>query len=411
MAGNRWKRNLMVFLAGQMVSTLGSMVVGYAVMWHLTIQTGSALVLTLSVVATMVPQALVSIFGGVLADRHSRKLLIVAADAAVAVTTLLLALLMLGGVGDLWLVLAAMAIRSAFSGIQAPAVSAMVPQLVPEEHLMRVNGAQQSVQSAMMLFAPAIAAAVYASTDLVAVFFIDVATAAVGILLLLTVPVGRIARSQDQVSYLGDLVAGLRHVRGNATVRRIMVLAAVVMFLAGAPAHLTPLMITRSFGDEVWMLSVNELFWSVGMVAGGLLMATLGSKVRRRQRLMTGAAFGVGVLVVGLGLSGNFWVFSVAGLVICILFQMLLVPATTELQEQVSEELRGRVFGLYGIVMSVAMPLSMVVFGPLADQIPVGSVMVIAGVLLLVAIPVALRSDRARPVRTPALRPSQLRSS
>lgn len=402
---SRWKRNVLVFLAGQMVSTLGSMVVGYAVMWHLTIQTGSALVLTLSVVATMVPQAVVSIFGGVWADRHSRKLLVIGADSAVAVTTLLLALLMLTGAGDLWMIFVAMAIRSAFSGVQGPAVSAMVPQLVPDEHLMRVNGAQQTVQSGMMLFAPAIAAAVYASTNLVAVFFIDVVTAVIGILLLLSVPVARITRSAEQVSYLGDLVAGLRHVRGNATVRRIMVLAAVVMFLAGAPAHLTPLMITRSFGDEIWMLSVNELFWSVGMVAGGLLMTVLGPKVRRRLRLMTAASVGVGVLVVGLGASPNFWVFSVAGLVICILFQMLLVPATTELQEQVAERLRGRVFGLYGIVMSVAMPLSMVVFGPLADRIPVESVMVVAGVLLLVAIPIALLSDRVRPamaMSTPA---------
>ncbi|MBG6097656.1 MFS transporter [Nocardioides luteus] len=383
---DRWKRNLLVFLGGQTVSSLGSMIVAYAVMWHLTVETGSAAVLTLSVAAGMLPQAVVSVFGGVWADRHSRKLLIIGADSTIAVATLVLALLMLSGVGDLWMIFVAMAVRSALAGVQAPAVNAMLPQIVPAEHLMRVNGAQQTIQSGMMLFAPAVAAAVYASTGIVAVFFIDVVTAAVGVLLLLLVPVVRTVRptgASGPVSYFGDLAAGVRYVKGNASVRWVMGLVAVVMFMAGAPAHLTPLMITRSFGDEVWMLSVNELFWSVGMVLGGALMAVFGPKVKRRVRLMVAASVGVGLLVVGLGVSTDFWVFSVAGLVICVLFQTLLVPAATVLQEQVEDSMRGRVFGFYGIVMSVAMPVSMIVFGPLADRFAVESVMVLAGVLLL----------------------------
>lgn len=380
---DRWKRNLLVFLGGQTVSSLGSMVVGYAVMWHLTVETGSAAVLTLSVAAGMLPQAVVSVFGGVWADRHSRKLLIIGADSAIAVATLVLALLMLSGVGDLWMIFVAMAVRSALAGIQGPAVNAMLPQIVPAEHLMRVNGAQQTIQSGMMLFAPAVAAAVYASTGIVTVFFIDVVTAVAGVLLLLLVPVARMVRSTAPVSYFGDLVAGVRYVKGNASVRWVMGLVAVVMFMAGAPAHLTPLMITRSFGDEVWMLSVNELFWSVGMVVGGALMAAFGPRVKRRVRLMVAASVGVGVLVIGLGVSTDFWVFSVAGLVICILFQTLLVPAATVLQEQVEDSMRGRVFGFYGIVMSVSMPVSMIVFGPLADRFAVESVMVLAGLLLL----------------------------
>ncbi|MER7560295.1 MFS transporter [Nocardioides sp. NPDC126508] len=396
---DRWKRNLLVFLGGQTVSSLGSMIVGYAVMWHLTVQTGSAAVLTLSVAAGMLPQAVVSVFGGVWADRHSRKLLIIGADSTIAVATLVLALLMLSGVGDLWMIFVAMAVRSALAGVQGPAVNAMLPQIVPAEHLMRVNGAQQTIQSGMMLFAPAVAAAVYASTGIVSVFFIDVVTAVVGVLLLLLVPVARTVRSADSsgpVSYFGDLLAGVRYVKGNASVRWVMGLVAVVMFMAGAPAHLTPLMITRSFGDEVWMLSVNELFWSVGMVLGGAMMAVFGPRVKRRVRLMVAASVGVGLLVVGLGVSTDFWVFSVAGLVICILFQTLLVPAATLLQEQVEDSMRGRVFGFYGIVMSVAMPVSMIVFGPLADRFAVESVMVLAGMLLLVCLVGMLALGAAR---------------
>ncbi|HLT61310.1 MAG TPA: MFS transporter [Microlunatus sp.] len=387
---SRWQRNVAIFLGGQTVSALGSMIVGYAVMWHLTVETGSAAVLTLSVLASMLPQAVVSIFGGVWADRHSRKMLIIAADSAIAAFTLLLALLMLTGAGDLWMIFVTLAVRSALSGIQAPAVNALLPQIVPAERLMRINGVQQTLQSGLMLFAPALAAVLYAGVDIVAVFFIDVVTAVIGVGLLLCVPVARLVRPAERTGYFGDLVGGVAYVRRNGSVLRIMALVAVVMFMAGAPAHLTPLMITRNFGDAVWMLSVNELFWSVGMLVGGAMMAALGAKVARRLSLMVGAALGVGVLTVGLGLSSNFWSFSIAGLVICVLFQTLLVPATTELQERVDERLRGRVFGLYGIVMSVAMPLSMIVFGPLADRSRVESVMVLAGSLLLVAVLTAI---------------------
>ncbi|HMO10691.1 MAG TPA: MFS transporter, partial [Actinotalea sp.] len=87
-----WRRRVVLFLAGQTVSLFGSMIVQYAVMWHLTLVTKSGLVLAISTVVGFLPQAVVAVFGGVWADRHSRKLLIIAADATIAVTTLALAL-------------------------------------------------------------------------------------------------------------------------------------------------------------------------------------------------------------------------------------------------------------------------------------------------------------------------------
>ena len=95
-----WKRNVRLFLTGQTISLLGSMLVMFAVMWHLTIETQSGAVLMMSIVFGMLPQAVMSIFGGVWADRHSRKLLIMGADTTIAVVTLGLALLMVSGVDD-----------------------------------------------------------------------------------------------------------------------------------------------------------------------------------------------------------------------------------------------------------------------------------------------------------------------
>lgn len=272
-----WKRNIGLFLAGQTISLFGSMVVMYAVMWHLTIETRSGSVLMLSIVFGMLPQAFVSIFGGVWADRHHRKFLIMGSDTVIAVATLGLAMLMVSGVDSLWVIYAALAVRSVFAGIQMPAVSAMIPQIAPADQLMRVNGMFQTIQSGMMLLAPALAAVIYASFDIVTVFFVDVVTALIGVGMLALVAVPRLVRTDEgPVSYFGDLAAGVRYIGSNAPIKWLIALFALVMFLVGAPSYLTPLMVTRTFGDEVWKLTANELFWGGGMLLGGIIMATVG---------------------------------------------------------------------------------------------------------------------------------------
>jgi DHA3 family macrolide efflux protein-like MFS transporter len=305
-----WKRNVAIFLTGQTVSLLGSMLVQYAVMWHLTILTESGAVLMMSIVFGMLPQAVVSIFGGVWADRYSRKLLIVAADTTIAVATLALALLMLAGVDDLWVVYAALAVRSTFAGIQTPAVSAMVPQIVPTSQLLRINGINQSIQSGMMLLAPAVAAVIYASFEIVAVFLVDVVTALIGVGLLLLVSVPRLVRSDDgaqRPGYFTDLARGVRYIAHHGPVKWLMTLFAVTLVLVGAPSYLTPLMVVRTFGPEVWKLTANELFWAAGMLLGGLAMAVLGTRVTNRIALVVGTVVAIGGFTAGLGLSTNMW--------------------------------------------------------------------------------------------------------
>ncbi|WP_242496242.1 MFS transporter [Xylanimonas protaetiae] len=396
-----WKRNATIFLAGQTVSLLGSMLVQYAVMWHLTITTRSGTVMMWSIVFGMLPQAFVSVLGGVWADRHHRKWLIMGSDTAIAVVTLGLALVMASGVDDLWLIYAALAVRSAFAGVQTPAVSAMIPQVVPEDQLLRINGLNQSIQSAMMLLAPVVAAGIYASFDIVAVFFVDVVTAMIGVGLLALVPVARLVRPTgpgDAPAYLDDLRAGLRYVVRHAAVRWLMVLFAVTMLLVGAPAFLTPLMVARTFGDEVWKLTANEVAWSIGMLGAGLVIAALGPRVKRHMAIIVASVVGAGVFTGLLGLATTMWVFFALGFVVSATYATMFAPAMTLMQTTVEPQYQGRVFGFFGIVMSVGMPLSMVVFGPLADRYSVESLLVVAGALLvafvgaLLALPPTRRS-------------------
>lgn len=383
-----WKRDVVVFLTGQTVSLFGSMLVQYAVMWHLTLTTKSGVVLALAALFGFLPQAIVSIFGGVWADRLNRKMLIIVADLTIAASTLTLALLMISGVDALWLIFATLAIRSTGAGIQSPAVSALIPQITPTEHLMRVNGVLGSVQSAMALLAPAVAGILYANFSIVSIFFVDVVTAVVGVSLLATIAVPTIVRT-EKTGYFEDLVEGVRYIAHHAFVRWLLVLFGVVFLLVVAPSYLTPLMVARTFGDEVWKLTVLELAFSVGMVLGGVIIAVWGGTKNRVIMIVASSAL-FGVLAIAMGLSTNLYVFFGFMAILGLAVPFFSTPSMTLLQETVEPERQGRVFGFVGIVMAVAMPLGMVVFGPLADAISVELILIGTGVIMFVVIAVAI---------------------
>jgi DHA3 family macrolide efflux protein-like MFS transporter len=391
-----WKRNVSIFITGQTISLFGSMLVQYAVLWYLTLTTKDGVVVALATIFGFAPQAIVSIFGGVWADRHNRKFLIIASDATIAAATLTLALLMASGNDAHWLIFAALAVRSMGAGIQTPAVAALVPQLVPTSKLLRVNGINGSIQGALMLIAPAVAAVLYATVELEHILMIDVTTAVIGIAFLAVIPVARIARSSDEkVGYFTDLVDGVKYIWTHAFVRWLLLLFAGVMLFAAAPAFLTPLMVVRSFGEEVWKLTALEVAFAIGMTLGGAAVAAFGQRFSR-MGLILGSLATMGVLTVALGLSPNLAVFLIVMFLVGFFIPGFSTPSMTVVQEVVEPERHGRVFGFWGIVGAVAMPLGMAIFGPMAQVMSVESVLVIAGVLMMIALAVALLAPAGR---------------
>jgi MFS transporter, DHA3 family, macrolide efflux protein len=394
-----WVRNISLFLAGQTVSLFGSSLVQYAVLWYLTLTTKDGTILALSIVFGFLPQAVVSVFGGVWADRHNRKFLIMGADAAIAVATLGLALTMLSGTTSIGLIFAVLAVRSVGAGIQTPAVSAAIPQLVPAAKLLRVNGINGTIQSAVAIASPAIAAILYANLELQYIFFVDVVTAVIGIGILALVPLRMIARSGERVGYFDDLREGVRYVAKHPFVKWLLTVFAVIMVLAGAPSMLTPLMVARSFGEEVWKLTALELAFSIGMLIAGGAVAMWGDRFQRTT-LIVGSTLACGLLTIGAGLSPVLWIFLVVMFLFGCAVPFFATPTFTVLQESVEPERLGRVFGFASIVSAVSMPIGMVIFGPLANVVSVEAVLIIAGALTLVAAAVAFIAPSGRRAMT-----------
>lgn len=381
----RWKQKTAQFLAGQTLSLFGSALVQYAIIWHITLTTQSGVILTIATVSAFLPQIVISLFAGVWADRYNRKFLIIFSDLLTASSTLVLAILFLLGYDPLWLLFVVAGIRSVGAGIQTPAVGALLPQIVPTDRLMKVNGINGTIQPILFIISPVAAGAMMSVYRLESIFFVDVVTAAMAVtlMLLLKVPAHQKATSSQVTGYLDDLKAGIKYIRCHKTIRTLFGFNAVTSFLVSPAAFLTPLLVARSFGEEVWRLTANEVTFFVGMVLGGLLMTSWGGFKNRLRTIGLGCIL-VSVLFAGLGVVDLFPLYLVLMVLCGIPVPIMQVPTTTLMQEMVDADMQGRVFGVSQLIMTTAMPAGMLVFGPLADLVSVELLLIVTGALMAI---------------------------
>lgn len=369
-------------MLAQNVSLLGSSLVQYALIWHITLSTSSGSMLMLATLCGFLPQIAVSLFAGVWVDRYSRKAMVMLADAAVACATAVLAVALWYGYNSMPLLLMVLAVRAVGTGIQMPAVNALLPQIVPQDKLMRVNGINSAFMSCTTLLAPALSGALIALYPLAAVLMVDIATAFLGIAITASITVPAFVRAtQKYEPILQSLKECFAYARQNPFLWRLLVFQFVVLFLISPSAFLTPLFVSRSFGPEIWRLTASEMAYSIGMVCGGVLISWWGGFARRHLTVLL-AAFVYAVLMVCLGFAAFFPLYLLFNALIGITSPCYNAPITVLLQEKVESALHGRVFSVLQVTTSAALPLGMLIFGPLADQIAVETILVGAGTCL-----------------------------
>jgi DHA3 family macrolide efflux protein-like MFS transporter len=397
-----WKKNTAMFLSGQALSLFGSMVTQYAIMWHITLKTQSGAMITIFTIFGFIPMFFISPFGGVWADRFNRKYIINISDGAIAFASLVMAVLLLLGFENWGILLIGAIARSFGQGVQTPAAGAFIPQIVPQEHLTKINGIQGSIQSFITLTSPAVSGALMSIAPLELLFFLDVLTAACGISILcffVKVPASKnMEHGQEQktLKYLHDLKEGWKYIKGHQHIFLLIILSALFMFFASPSALLTPLQVSRNFGNEVWRLSAIEIAFSAGMMAGGVLIGFWGGFKNRIFTIIFSCVL-FGIETVALGLVPVFWIYIGVMAGVGVTMPLYNTPFMVILQTTVEPEFMGRVLSAITMLNSVMMPLGMLVFGPLADKISIDIILLATGIIMtLLCIPfAALKSLRA----------------
>ena len=378
---NNWKKRITVFLISQNISLFGSSVVGFAIIWHITLETSSGFYMMLATICTQVPHVAVLLLGGVWADRHNRKYLIMLADGFTALATLMLALIFLLGFRSIALLLIASVVRAFGTGVQNPAVSAIYPQLVPEERLTKIQGINQAINSALTLLSPVMGGLLLSTVGIVGAFFVDVVTATLAILVMNHIHVERPPALDSKKSVWKDIAAGVSYIRGHSQLRRLT-LCIFCSFLLITPVFtLTPLLIVRTFGNEVWRLTVHEIVFSVAMILSGLFVSIKGG-FRDKPRTIAVCIVGFGVTFALLGVARSFLSFLVFLWVAGFFWPVLSAAQTVFVQETAPPEVMGRVFSIIQITMTGAVPIAILFLGPLADVVRIETIFIISSTLL-----------------------------
>lgn len=397
---NGWKRQTVLFLMSQCITLFGSMLVQMAVIWYVTLETESGAWIAAFSVCSYLPQFLISFIGGVWADRYSRKSMIILADGMIAAATLVMVFIMpmiSSENGLLTALLVMSAIRSLGAGIQTPAVSAVIPSLVPEKHLMRYNGINATMQSVVQFAAPAAAGAVLAVGTLRATLLIDILTAVCGIVLLACVRIARQIPQEESGSMISEIKTGIRYAFSDKRIGKLLIVYGLFILLSVPAGFMAGLLVSRVYGDTYWYLTASELVGFAGMAIGGMLMGIWGG-FRSRIKTLTLGLIVLGIMTIGMGVSPYFILYLVLMFVYSLAITVIQTAATTLIQETADTTMQGRVFGLMGAMYSGFLPLGMLAFGPLADRMPLQWFMIGTGIpLILIAF--CFKSDLCRRVR------------
>ncbi|NLW26610.1 macrolide efflux MFS transporter Mef(A) [Acetivibrio saccincola] len=383
---DNWKLKFYTIWAGQAVSLITSAILQMAIVFYLTEKTGSAVVLSMASVVGFLPYAVFGPAIGVLVDRYDRNKIIIGADLIIAAAGAVLAVAALYMELPVWMVMAVLFIRSIGTAFHTPALNAIMPLLVPEEQLTKCAGYSQSLQSISYIVSPAVAALLYSLWELNAIIAVDVLGAVIA---SVTVAIVRIPNLGDkeqssEPNFIKEMKEGMAVLRKNKGLYALLLVGTLYMFVYMPINALYPLITMEYFNGAPMHISITEIAYASGMLAGGMLLGLFGS-YKKRILLITVSIFmmGISLAVSGLLPPNGFIIF-----VVCCVIMGLSVPfysgvQTALFQEKIKPEYLGRVFSLTGSIMSLAMPIGLILSGFFADRIGVNRWFLLSGILII----------------------------
>jgi MFS family permease len=380
LSGPLRNRDVRLLVTGSTVSLVGDGIYSVAMaVAVLHASDGRATALAAMAVTNLVPRVIFGLYGGVLADRISRRAILATCDVVRLVIVAALGLLLLAGDPPLWALIVLVAPLGAASGAANPAFSAILPDLVREDELVAANGLMGSVSPLAAMVVGPVLGGVLAAVNTGAALLVDAATFGVSaVCVLLLRP--RTGHAPDAARPLpwAHFREGVSFVRRTPWLAVNLLCGLVITFAVSGTMQMLPVLVTRAYDAPT--ASFGYLI-AVGGVAATLAAVVVGSRRPPRRPLAasyTTYVLGLGA-VAGLGLApnlvvaGGFMVVFFVGATAGNLFQ------DSVLGSRVPRELRGRVSSLDWVAATAAAPLSVVVAALAVDHIGIRTTYVAAG--------------------------------
>jgi DHA3 family macrolide efflux protein-like MFS transporter len=380
-----WKRQFVVIYTGQAFSILGSAAVQFAIIWWLTVQTESAVTLTIASVVAFLPNMLIGPFAGVWFDRYNRRTVMIAADGLVAVSSAILGVAFwLVPTPPIWFIYLVLFLRGLGSTFHGPAMQAAIPMFVPADMLTKAGGWGNMIQSISNMMGPVLGAALMSFVPIAAIMIVDILGAAFAIVCLLFVIIPDIPQSNEKMSVLYDMKQGFMAMKANKPLMAVffpMVFMTILYMPLGA---LFPLLVRVHFLGEAWHNGIVEFVFAGGLLLSSLVIGVCGGM--KKRFLMASLAIGLmglATLVSGALPTSGFWIFTICCFFLGASGTFMNVPVMAYIQESIAPEMMGKVFSLLMTAMTLSMPIGLLVAGPVVEVVGVNTWFFWTGVALL----------------------------
>lgn len=371
-------------------SAVGTWIQRFAQQWLLLSLTGSAFILGLNAFLAELPLLLFTLIGGVIADRHDRRYLLMGSQTVQMVCAFALTAIVFFDVARIPYILTLSFIAGLAQAFGGPAFQSLIPSLVPRRHLpnaIALNSIQFNLAQAI---GPAIGGILLVTLGMVACFGVNGVSFLVVIVVLALMRVPPPTQSTRQ-PMIAELRKGLHYVRHGGALLALTVLAFATTSLALPIRAFLPV-----FATDAAHLSRMMTMLGLGAVAGALVIAWLGSFDRMGRTLLQ-------VQIVFGGLIAAFALVSNPTIAYILLFlsgaALLMIFSLTNslVQLAVPDELRGRVMSIYLVAFRGGMPLGSLISGYFISQLSAPPVIAVNGLLLsLVAFGFLLGSRQVR---------------
>jgi MFS transporter, DHA3 family, macrolide efflux protein len=394
-AKRRWMAPFFTIWTGQQLSIVGSRAAQFALVWWLTLETGSATVLATASLVALAPQILLGPFVGALVDRWNRRVVMMVADSFIALVGLWLAYLFWSGAMEIWHIYVVMLARSLGETFHSPAMAASTALMVPKQHYTRISGLNQTIQGLLTILGAPLGALLLSLMPLHGVMLVDVATAAFAVGPLFFIWVPQPERSQVEglkaQSFLSNAKDGLRFVLHWPGMLVLLVGASILKIALQPAFSLVPLLVKDHFGGGAAEYSTLSVAVGLGMLLGGLVLSAWGGFKKKVYTIMLGMlTLGAASLVLGLTPSGMFWLALASVFVIGFMISLVDAPIAAIMQATVPPEMQGRVFGLLGSLFSLTTPIGLAIAGPIGDAMGIPFLFRVAGVACMVVAVVSI---------------------
>lgn len=375
-----WSSQIIALAGGWMQNTAASLVV-------LSLTSSALMIGALNVVAAL-PLLILSLFGGVLADRLDRRKIILTTQSIMVCISLTYAYLIFTDRLEYWHLLALSALAGSVMSFDQPAAQAFVVQLVHRDDLPEALALNSASFNATRSIGPAVAGIVVSAVGMAAAFLINALSllAPISVLLSLKNQVKPLKRPANRPSGLASMKEGMGYIRTHDDLLGLVMLSAVFSFLVFPNLLvLMPLYVRDHLGGGngwvsimISMMGVGSLVGSIGMLRGSRLESAAAKRLRRS---MIGLAIGM----VWLGFAPNLWV-AIPGILISgYSFTTGNTQISTRLQQLAPDEMRGRVLSANGMAFNGVMPFATLLIAFLSQTIGQSYVMLGCAVLLLIA--------------------------